>query len=327
MRVVLIGGCGFIGHHLARHLRICSHEVMCVDSLTVNNLYSHWPTRADKNVGKHIRMLEQRIALLEDARIPLFRMDARDYHILSHALGMFCPEAFIHLAAVAHLDRARKDPHSTFDHSLRTLENALDIAVAVNAEHFVYFSSSTVYGNFAYVPIDEEAPVDPIGTYGSLKLAGELMVKAYKRDRGLDYTIIRPQALYGPRCVSGRVIQRFIEQAMDGELLHVAGEGEIDFTHVQDVVRCIAACLESPKAKGETFNVSAGNARTIRSVADLVWKRFPETLIVAQASDGYRPVRGTMNIAKAAELLEWRPFWQLERGLTDYMNWYAGFWN
>jgi nucleoside-diphosphate-sugar epimerase len=85
---------------------------------------------------------------LNAAKIPLYVQDAREYHQLSHTLGKIKPQVIVLLAAVAHADRSNKDPFSTFDHSLRTLENALDYSRGEIVEHFVYFSSSMVYGNF-----------------------------------------------------------------------------------------------------------------------------------------------------------------------------------
>ena len=73
--------------------------------------------------------------------------DARDYHKLSNLINDLKPQIIIHLAAVSHANRSNKDPHSTFDHSLRTLENALDNAKN-RIEHFIFLSSSMVYGNF-----------------------------------------------------------------------------------------------------------------------------------------------------------------------------------
>jgi len=80
-----------------------------------------------------------------------------------------------------------------------------------------------VYGNFLVDKVDEEQPLNPIGIYGALKVGGEKLVIAYQQVFGLPYTIVRPSALYGPRCVSGRVGQAFIESALRNEPLRVDG--------------------------------------------------------------------------------------------------------
>ena len=80
------------------------------------------------------------------------------------------------MAAVSHANKSNKDPHSTFDHSLRTLENTLDFAKN-NKTHVIYLSSSMVYGNFDSKDVNEETACKPIGIYGTLKYSGELLVK------------------------------------------------------------------------------------------------------------------------------------------------------
>src|SRR5262249_4506649 len=150
--------------------------------------------------------------------------DARDYHALSRIISAAKPDCIVQLAAVAHANRSNKDPFSTFDHSLRTLENALDVARSLPGVHFIYFSSSMVYGNFHTDAVEEDHPLHPIGIYGALKVAGEKMVIAYNQVFDTQYTIVRPSALYGERCVSRRVGQIFVENALRGEKLRMDGD-------------------------------------------------------------------------------------------------------
>ena len=125
------------------------------------------------------------------------------------------------------------DPFSTFDHSFRTLENALDSSRG-KVEHFIYFSSSMVYGNFQEDTVNEDSPCEPLGIYGALKYGGEKLVIAYNQVFELPYTIIRPSALYGERCVSRRVGQIFIENALTTGEITLNGDGldKLDFTYI-----------------------------------------------------------------------------------------------
>jgi len=204
-KIAIIGGAGFIGHNLALALARHGADVEIIDGLQVNNLLSLASGEGDlQNRDLYLKIINQRLDLLRQEGIPVLVQDARDYHVLGRMLARIKPDVIVHLAAVAHAGRSNKDPYSTFDHSLRTLENALDYA-RDNVEHFIYFSSSMVYGNFMAEKVDEEQPLNPVGIYGALKLAGEKIVIAYQQVFNLPYTIIRPSALYGPRCVSRRV--------------------------------------------------------------------------------------------------------------------------
>src|SRR6185295_13357808 len=147
------------------------------------------------------------------------------YAKLSQNLAQIKPQVIVQLAAVSHAGTSNKDPYSTFDHSLRTLENALDTA-RDRVEQFVFLSSSMVYGDFLTPEVAEDHPLNSIGIYGALKVAGERIVVGYNQVFDLPYTIVRPSALYGPRCISRRVGQAFIESALVGDTLRVDGGGD-----------------------------------------------------------------------------------------------------
>lgn len=320
MRIVLVGGAGFIGSNLAQHLKHYGDDVWVVDNLSVNNYYYLLEHGQNK---LHLKILEQRLADLKEAGIPVFISDARDYHLLSRIIGPLKPDVIIHLAAIAHMDRANKDPYSTFDHSLRTLENSLDIARTLKIERLIYFSSSTVYGDFTKSEVTEDEPCDPKGIYGALKLAGELMVKAYNQVFDLPYTIIRPSALYGPGCISGRVVQKFIEQVLAGGQITVDGDGMemTDFTYISDLISGVSKCF-SAKAKNQTFNLTAGNARTLIDLIQCIAAKHGEVKYKFGKRDPLRPMRGTLSIAKARLLLDYAPLVDLETGVGEYMEWY-----
>ena len=128
-RILIVGGAGFIGHNLALKLKSLGAKVTVLDGLTVNNLYSVKKNENNLPFPKlALKILNQRFFLLKKNKIPLKIVDARDYHKLSRAISSVKPQVIIHLAAVSHSNRSNKDPHSTFDHSLRTLENSLDNA-------------------------------------------------------------------------------------------------------------------------------------------------------------------------------------------------------
>ena len=323
-RVALIGGAGFIGHHLALSLQALGAHVEIVDGLQVNNLVA---LTANKERLPHrdlyLHLINERLQLLNDASVPVHVQDARDYHALSQMLSAIKPDIIVHLAAVAHAGWANKNPYTTFDHSLRTLENALDWS-RDNAEHFVYFSSSMVYGNFKGGSVDESTHCEPLGIYGALKFAGEKMVIAYNQVFDLPYTIVRPSALYGERCVSRRVIQVFIENAFRGQPLSVSGSGaeRLDFTYVGDLVHGLIQVMRDPKAKNEIFNLTFGQGRSIKELIGLLEQHFPDLDVEYQPGDHLVPERGTLSVDKAKRLIDYTPSYPLERGVDEYVSWY-----
>ncbi len=323
-KIVLIGGAGFIGHNLALALANRGADVEIIDSLQVNNLLWFSSRDADpQHRDLYLRIINERLDLLRQAGIPLHPQDARDYHALSRILGQIKPQVVIHLAAVSHAGRSNKDPYSTFDHSLRTLENALDYSRG-NIEQFIFFSSSMVYGNFLTEAVDEEHPLNPIGIYGALKLAGEKIVIAYQQVFDLSYTIMRPSALYGPRCVSRRVGQVFIEKALTGSRLRVDGDGgeRLDFTYIDDLVDGICLAIQNPAARNQIFNMTYGSSRSIKDLVAIIEQQFGNVQVEYVERDELMPFRGTLNIQKAARLLGYAPQNPIELGFEKYIEWY-----
>jgi len=323
-RVVLIGGAGFIGHNLALTLVKRGAKVDIIDGLQVNNLVAYASgNRNLKNRELYLRIINRRLDMLREAEIDIHVQDARDYHALSRILTEIKPQVIVHLAAIAHAGTSNKDPYSTFDHSLRTLENALDWA-RVDIEQFIFFSSSMVYGNFLSEQVDEDHPLNPIGIYGALKVSGEKMVIAYQQVFDMPYTIIRPSALYGPGCVSRRVGQIFIESAFSGGKLRVDGDGseKLDFTYIDDLVDGVCLAIEHPAARNQIFNMTFGSARRIQDMVDIVKEHFPNVLVDRVERDKLMPFRGTLSVDKAKQLLGYAPKNPLEVGLPKYIDWY-----
>ena len=328
-KIALIGGAGFIGHNLAIALKREGHEPFIVDGLAVNNLLSF--TNSELKHQKLYRaILNRRIDLMYENEIVIKVVDARNYEALCLVLHEVNPDVIVQLAAVSHANLSNKDPHSTFDHSLRTLENALDFSKAGKSvvQHFIYFSSSMVYGHFNGKDVTEETECNPLGIYGTLKYSGELIIKAYNQVFELPYTIIRPSALYGQRCVSRRVGQIFIENAVQGKDITINGDGSdrLDFTYIDDLVQGIIKVLDNESARNQIFNITYGESRTIGELAEILRGHFSGIEIHYKPKDKLTPDRGTLRVDKAKDLIGYDPRNPIEEGYPKYIAWYKELW-
>ena len=323
-RIAIVGGAGFIGHNMALSLKKLGADVVIIDSLQVNNLYSLTENTPDAvNRELYYKIINERLDLLRYADIPVKIQDARDYHALSRLLSEYKADVVIQLAAVSHANRSNKDPYSTFDHSLRTLENALD-ASRSSVKQFIFFSSSMVYGHFDGDAVTEDTICNPLGIYGALKFAGEKMVIAYNQVFDMPYTIIRPSALYGERCISRRVGQIFLENAVIGKNVTVHGDGsdKLDFTYIQDLIQGVVCAIEHPDAINQIFNMTYGQGREIREMAEMVKEAFPAIEIEYLPKDSLTPDRGTLSVEKAKRMIGYNPQFPLEKGYRQYIQWY-----
>lgn len=288
----------------------------------VNNLLTH-------TNPEYKAFAEERLTLLAHAGIPVIRMDARDYQTLSPSLAHYKPDVIVHLAAVAHITVANKEPYMTFNNSLDTLKNSLDVARAVGCG-LMYFSSSTVYGDFSQPVIDETEELTPTGIYGNLKMCGERMVTAYNQTYGMPAVVIRPQALYGPRCVSGRVTQVFAENAVKGLPIEIHGDGteEHDFTYIADLVqglRLALTKLDYEPGMFKTYNLTGESATSLQDLAEIITARYP-TEIIHRDKDPEKPSRGTMSCKRIRDDLGYRPEYDIETGMNLYLDWYQQAW-
>lgn len=330
-KILITGGAGFIGHHLAIKLKNLGHDVKIIDGLSVNNLISLMSFSGDDLPFPLLskKIIEERLDLLKKNDINLYIQDLRDYHSCSKIIDKIQPEIVIHLAAVSHADRSNKSPFSTFDHSLRTLENVLDCAKNT-AQQFIFLSSSMVYGNFKTDEVNEESHCEPLGIYGALKYSAEKILIAYNQVYNINYTILRPSALYGPRCISRRVGQIFIENALQGKKIVINGDGseKLDFTCIEDLIEGINCTLGNKNAFNQIFNITYGKSREIKELVDILKENFSNLEVEMKAkTDKLVPKRGTLSIKKAQELINYNSRWGLEEGYQSYINWYKNFYS
>ena len=323
-KVLIIGGCGFIGHNLAVYLKKNKFNVSVSDSLNVNNYFSHKKTN-NPNKRFILNILKEKQILLKEKKINIIINDARNYKSTSKIINTLKPNYLIHLAAVAHANVSNKDPYSTFDHSMRTLENTLDACRSLPyLKRFVYLSSSMVYGQFKKKTLNEKDICDPLGIYASLKFGCEKLVVGYNQVFNMPYTIIRPSALYGERCVSGRVVQKFLEAALKKEPLQMVGDGKefLDFTYIDDLVHGIYLAMIKPKSLNNIFNITYGKSRSLIDLIKVINKNIKNIKIKKIKRDKLMPFRGTLSVQKAKKLIGYKPKFNLEKGIPNLIKWY-----
>ena len=331
-RILIIGGAGFIGHNLALKLKKLKYHVSIVDSLQINNIL--WLKKNKDGLpfpNLSMSILKERFKLLKKQKIPLLKTDVREYRKLSKIFYKTKPHIVIHLAAVSHANKSNKDPFSTFDHSFRTLENSLDNSKnkIFDVQQFIFLSSSMVYGNFKKKVVKENDICKPLGIYAALKLSGETIIKAYNQVFGLPYTIIRPSALYGERCISRRVGQIFIENVLNKKEIIIQGDGKekLDFTYIDDLVNGIICAIKSKKSLNQTFNLTYGQGQSINKLIYFLKKNFSGIKVKYIKRDKLMPKRGTLSTIKAKKLINYKPKWPLKKGYQKYIEWYKKFYN
>lgn len=334
-RVALVGGAGFIGHNLALELGRLGVETMVIDNLMFNSVVENLYDRARSAVEAELYrgFLLQRFEMMRAASsVTMRNADARIMTDLSRVFSDFQPTKIVHLSAIASAVRARHDPGLCFDLQLVTLRNVLELCreKADKIDQIMLLSSSTVYGDFETPTVDENTRPRPRGIYANTKYMAERLVRTYCHQHGLGTTIVRPSALYGERCVSRRVSQVFVENALTGKPLNLegGGDGRLDFTYIADLVEGMVRALALHEGRGtsQTFNLTHGNARTIRELYDIVKAVVPEAIGKDMPRAEDKPIRGTLSTKRAEEVLGFKSRWPLEKGYRLYVEWYVEQW-
>src|SRR6476659_11258584 len=252
MRVLVTGGAGFIGAHVASNLLESGHDVVVLDDLS-GGYEANVPAGADFVVGSVVDP-----ELVDD----LFRT-----HGFSHVF---------HLAAYAAEGLSHFIRRFNYENNVLGSINVLNAALlAETAGRFVFASSIAVYGP-AQTPMSEDVVPEPEDPYGIAKYAVELDLAAAQRMFGLDYTIFRPHNVYGELQNLAdpyrNVIGIFMNQVMAGRPMTVFGDGlqTRAFTHIDDVAPLMARSIEVPEAANEVFNVGADTPYTVLELAQTV---------------------------------------------------------
>lgn len=311
-RFFITGGAGFIGSYVAKSLVEQGHQVALYDSFVsyvypMNEVYVY-------HITKRMETL--------NGRVEIIRGSTSEQDFLRHALMKFNPDRIIHLAAMPLANLAIERPEEAARTIITGTMNLLEIARDLNnLQRLVYISSSMVYGDFVTVPASEEHPTDPKEMYGSLKLAGELLTRAFGRLYGVDFAIVRPSAVYGMTDNNRRVLSIFLENALSGKPLVVRGADQsLDFTFVTDAAQGIILAATMPQASGKVFNITRGRGRTILEVANIIADLLPGTEVKVEEADKNMPSRGTLDISLARNLLGYEPEVDIEDGLAKYVE-------
>ena len=304
-KVLVTGGAGFIGSHLALELLRRKYSVVVLDNLCS---------------GKIANLKE----INKKTGFEFIEGDIRGESKLKAAFKGV--DAVIHLAALIDITASVTNPALTNDVNVTGTLNVLREAAKNKVKRFVFASSTAVYGDSKTLPINEKVIVDPISPYAASKLAGEAYCRAFTGSYGLSTVVLRFFNVYGPRSENSPycgVITKFLQQANKGEAINIYGDGKQtrDFIHVKDIVESLILSLEAQDVDGETFNICTGIPTSIndlaRSVQVVTQKNLPITYAPARQGE----IRFSYgDPSKAAEKLHFTAKVSLLEGLSSLVN-------
>ena len=295
-RVVVTGGAGFIGSHVADAFLDRDAEVLVVDDLS---------TGAESNIPE---------------RATFARIDIVDERALGKAFTSFSPDLVCHLAAQASVTVSVSDPHRDLEVNVLGTLNVCNAAAAAAAPVIYASTGGALYGNDAPRPTPETFAPEPIAPYGASKYAGEAYVATWARLHGQPNVVLRLGNVYGPRQNphgEAGVVAIFLDRIARGEKPTVYGFGEPtrDYVHVFDVA---AAFVAAATSGGGTFNVGTGVETPVRMIWDVLQSEAGASL-----EPQLQPLRpgelehSSLDSSLIERELGWRPTIDVERGLRE----------
>jgi nucleoside-diphosphate-sugar epimerase len=309
MRIVVTGGLGLIGHNVVKKLEQQGHEIAVVDTRTNYGIIP----QSEINY-----LINERLKIIKTDR--LYKIDITDVNGIDWLFEKHKPQVVIHLASFPRQKVVNANPCLGSRTMSEGLLNLLETCKKHKVQRFFYASSSMVYGDFKDY-ITEDAVCCPQGQYGIMKLAGEWLVKDYQK-HGIDYTIFRPSAVYGPLDVEDRVISKFLLTAMRGGILKVNGINEtLDFTYVDDAANGIVDAVQTESTKNKIYNITKSHSKTLLSAAELAVKLVGNGTIEVRDKDVDFPSRGALDITAARQDFNFDPKVDIEEGFEIYYNW------
>jgi nucleoside-diphosphate-sugar epimerase len=299
VKVLVTGGCGFIGSNLARALVEGGHDVRVLDNFSTGN-------RAN-------------LAELADD-VEIVEGELRSYERVHAAVRG--AEIVFHQGALPSVPRSVQDPLTT---SAVNVEGTLNVLLAARDEgirRVVFASSSSVYGNSGELPRVETANPDPISPYGVSKLAAERYCVSFSRVYPLETVALRYFNVFGPNQDPGSqyaaVVPRFVTAIAEGRPVEVYGDGEQrrDFTYVANVIAANLLAAEADGVSGAVLNVGTGRATTVNELATAVGSLLGRPVAVEPMPTRAGDVKDSWaDVTRAGQVLGWKPHVPLVEGL------------
>ncbi|MCT6925663.1 NAD-dependent epimerase/dehydratase family protein [Metasolibacillus sp.] len=303
-RIVVTGGAGFVGSNLVKMLREnTDNEIIVIDDLFSGSI--------ENLKGLDVEFVEGSV-LNSDLLNKYITKDAMIYHL-----------------AARNIIASAVDPRKDMETNIQGTFNVLEVAKNNFAKRVLYTSTSSIYGNPKYLPINEEDSVSFLNFYSVSKYAGEAYAKVFYEAYNLPITVVRYSNVYGYNQRSSNpysgVIGKFIDSALKNSMLNIHGDGEQtrDFTFVEDACRATILAAQSYKAIGEAYNIGTGIETSINQLASIIINltdsKSDVQSIEKRDIDNLR--RRVMNIEKMRYQLKFSPAYTLNKGLQKTIEW------
>ena len=309
-KIVITGGAGFIGSHIAERLAKDGHEIVIVDNL--DPYYS---------IDLKKRNLD---IVLESGDATFINADVTDLYKIKRIIDSTVDYVY-HEAAQAGVRISVEDPFKPNNVNVLGTLNVLKASLDANIKKVINASSSSVYGKVRYLPFDEQHPTEPVSPYGVSKLAAEHYCRVFYEVYGLPTTSLRYFTVYGPRMRPDLAISIFTKKMLANEPITVFGDGEQtrDFTYIEDIVEANKRLLNNKVTNGKVLNIGGGNRISVNDLIENLRSITDSTSEVINAGKQKGDTEDTLaNIDLGNKLIGYKPLFNINKGLNKFVDWF-----
>lgn len=323
MLILITGSAGFIGHHLAKKLLDKKNFIIGIDSL--NNYYS---IKLKKIRNKILFNYSKK----NNFRYKFYKFDLNNKKKLSYIFKKYKIDIVIHLAAQAGVRYSIENPNVYIRSNLNGFFNILDLCRINKIKHFIYASTSSVYGNSKKYPINENMQSSkPLSLYSATKKSNEVISYAYSNIYKIPCTGLRFFTVYGPLGRPDMSLFSFTKNIINKKEINIFNKGNHyrDFTYIDDCVAAIVKIINKPSKKeipNQIFNIGKGH-----SVKLLYFIKLIETNLNLKARKIFFSLQAGdvqkthSDIRKIKNLINFKPKIEIELGVKKFIDWYINF--
>ncbi len=308
MKVIVTGGAGFIGSHVAERLLKEGNEVTIIDDFSSGK---------EDNIASfrnHPKLTVHKADICDDLS-ELFK-------------GV---KAVFHLAALPRVQFSIAHPVETHEANVNGTLNLLELCRKTGVKRFVFSSSSSVYGDQERLPLTEAMIPNPMSPYALHKLIGEYYCRFYYQFYGVETVCLRYFNVYGPRQNPSEsyacLIPKFIKMINAGQSPIINGDGKQtrDFAFISDVVEAnmLAAQTKKKECFGNFFNIGGGANKSVNEVTDIILKMSKKDVKIHHGPSVIEPHDTLADVSKAKKMLDWEPKVKFEEGMKKTFEFFT----
>jgi len=315
-KVLVTGGAGFIGSHVAEFLLARGDDVVIVDEMN-----DYYDVRVKEN---NLKILTDRYGK-EKNRISIYKGDICETDFIRMVFEKECPTWVRHMAARAGVRPSIEDPFVYIHSNIKGTTQLMELSHEFGVKNFVFASSSSVYGGSKSNYFSEEESVDnPVSPYAASKKACELLAYTYHHLYNLNVSALRFFTVYGPRGRPDMAPFKFIDRVSRGIPIQQFGDGSSsrDYTFISDIVEGVVRAIDRCH-KYEVFNLGKGDGTSLKDFIHLVQKHTGKVAEINVLPDQPGDVPYTCaDVSKAYKLLGYKAKVPFEEGIRRTAKWY-----